>query len=309
MIRSVWRSTVQAAIALLVLSAIVFLMSRATGNPLFLLLPPNASQADLDAAAQRLGLDQPLPVQFGLFVVDAMQGDLGRSLRSGEQVTTIVGERLIASGGLALVAIVLAVGIGVPLGVLSALNRGKRVDSAIKLVALGGQSLPPFWVGILLVQIFAVYLGWLPSGGGTSLAHTILPGITLSLFGVAAIARLLRSSMLEILDSEFIKLARAKGLPERTVIWRHALRNSLLSVVSFTSVFFVNLLSAAIVVEVVFSWPGIGSLTYSAILNRDFPVIQAVALQAGAIAIIVSLIADLAYVWLDPRIRIGVARG
>jgi len=294
---------VQAFIALLALSAIVFATSRATGDPLNLLLPIDATPEQYERAARALGLDQPLPVQYGLFLQDAATGDLGTSLRSGEGVVPLLQKRLGASLLLGGAAMLLTLAVGIPLGVVAATRRGTRLDGLIKVVALLGQSMPSFWVGILLIQVFAVWLRWVPAGTNRGLTSIILPAITMALFGIAGITRLVRSSMLEILDSDFIQLARAKGLPERLVIWRHALSNSLLPVASFGGLYFVTLLSFAIVVEVVFAWPGLGSLAYTAILNRDFPVIQGVALLTGAIAIAVSLLIDVIYMLLDPRIR------
>jgi peptide/nickel transport system permease protein len=305
MVRPVAERLLQAFIALLALSAIVFATSRATGDPLALLLPIDATREQHERAARALGLDQPLPVQYGLFLRDAAMGDLGRSLRSGEAVIPLLQKRLGASLQLGSVALLLTFAVGIPLGVISATRRGTRLDGTIKVVGLLGQSMPSFWVGILLIQVFAVGLRWVPAGTNQGLVALVMPAVTMALFGIAGISRLVRSSMLEILGSDFILLARAKGLPERLVVWRHALRNSLLPVASFGGLFFVTLMTFAIVVEVVFAWPGIGSLAYTAILNRDFPVIQGVALLTGAIAIVVSLATDVIYMLLDPRIRHG----
>jgi peptide/nickel transport system permease protein len=211
--------------------------------------------------------------------------------------------RLLASARLAVAAFVLTFAVGIPLGVASAVRRGGIIDRFVKVFALVGMSTPSFWIGILLIQIFAVTLGWLPTGTAEGADSIVLPAITLALFGTAGVTRLVRSTMLDCLDSEFVKLARAKGLSESVVILRHALRNSLLPVVSFGGLFFVNLVTLTLVVETVFSWPGMGTLTYTAIVARDFPVIQGVTLVAGAIAIFVNLIIDILYVYLDPRIR------
>jgi peptide/nickel transport system permease protein len=173
----------------------------------------------------------------------------------------------------------------------------------VRLVALFGQSVPLFWAGALLIQIFSVNLGWLPAGTSGRPTDIILPAITLSLFGIASISRLLRSSMLEVLDSESIKLARSKGISEMSVIWKHALKNALLPVISFAGVFIVNLVTLAVVVETVFAWPGVGLLSYSSIISRDFPIIQGVVLLAGAVSILMSTLTDILYVYIDPRIR------
>jgi peptide/nickel transport system permease protein len=293
----------QAIAALAVLSVVTFVVSRLTGNPLDLMLSPEATRAQYAQVAHELGIDRPLLVQYGLFVLKALHGDLGDSYRSGVPVTQLVTERLWASAQLSAAALAETVLVGVPLGVLSARRAGHAIDSIVKSVALLGQSLPSFWVGIVLIEVFAVRLGWLPAGGAQKASSIVLPSATLALYGIASIARLLRSSMLDVLGAEFVKLARAKGLSETRVIWKHALRNALLPVVSYAGLFFVNLLTLSVVVEVVFAWPGLGQLTYTAILSRDFPVIQGVVLLAGTVAILVNLATDVMYVYLDPRIR------
>jgi peptide/nickel transport system permease protein len=293
----------QAIAALAVLSVVTFVVSRLTGNPLDLMLSPEATRAQYAQVAHELGIDRPLLVQYGLVVLKARHGDLGDSYRSGVPVTQLVTERLWASAQLSAAALAETVLVGVPLGVLSARRAGHAIDSIVKSVALLGQSLPSFWVGIVLIEVFAVRLGWLPAGGAQKASSIVLPSATLALYGIASIARLLRSSMLDVLGAEFVKLARAKGLSETRVIWKHALRNALLPVVSYAGLFFVNLLTLSVVVEVVFAWPGLGQLTYTAILSRDFPVIQGVVLLAGTVAILVNLATDVMYVYLDPRIR------
>jgi peptide/nickel transport system permease protein len=303
MLRFVIGRLVQAAAALLVLSVIVFLMSRATGNPLDMLLSPYATKADYASLNHALGFDKPLPVQYLIFLSNALHGDLGKSVTSGQSVSQILADRFGASAMLGLLSIVISLAVGVPFGVLSAVNRGRPIDAVVRLVALFGQSVPLFWAGALLIQIFSVNLGWLPAGTSGRPTDIILPAITLSLFGIASISRLLRSSMLEVLDSESIKLARSKGISEMSVIWKHALKNALLPVISFAGVFIVNLVTLAVVVETVFAWPGVGLLSYSSIISRDFPIIQGVVLLAGAVSILMSTLTDILYVYIDPRIR------
>jgi len=285
------------------LSAVVFVISRSTGNPLDLMLPPDATSETYERAARSLGLDQSSVIQYGLFALSAVKGDFGRSLRSGEPVGALLVERLQASLPLASLALVLSLGGGIPLGVLAAVHRGGRMDSAASGVAMLGQSLPTFWVGIALVQVFAVGLGWLPAGMISGAGSIVLPAVTLSLNGVAVLARLVRSAMLEVLRADFVRLARAKGLSEGRVIWGHALKNALPSVASYAGILFANFMTLAIVVEVVFAWPGLGQLTYTAIVNRDFPVVQGVTLLGGALTIVVSLCVDALLGYLDPRIR------
>jgi peptide/nickel transport system permease protein len=288
---------------LLVLSVIVFAVSRLTGDPRALLISSQVSPEEYQEIGEELGLERSYFAQYMLFLRDALRGDLGNSFRSNEPVTAVLQERLGASAELAVAAIVLSWCIGIPLGVVAARRRGTFADGGVKFLALAGQSLPSFWVGIVLIQIFAVWLALLPAGGRGGLQHLILPALTLSFFGIAGIARLLRSGMLDVVDSEFVKLARAKGMPENIVIWKHALKNALLPVVSFAGIYFINIITLAIVVEVVFAWPGLGQLTYNSILARDYPMIQGVVLLGGAIAILGNSLIDIAYSFLDPRIR------
>jgi len=301
--RSLVQRLIEALATLVMLSVVVFALSRATGNPLDLLLPSDASVEDYERVGKSLGLDRPAIVQYAIFAANAVRGDLGRSLRSGEPVASLLLQRLEGSLPLALLALLLSLSFGIPLGVLAAVHRGTSVDTAAGVVAILGQSMPTFWVGMALVQVFAVGLGWFPSGTMSGVSSIILPATTLALNGVAVIARLVRSAMLDVLHADFVKLARAKGLSEATVIWRHALRNALLAVSSYAGILFVSFLTLAIVVEVVFAWPGIGQLTYSAILNRDFPVVQGVTLLGGLLTVLVSLVVDMLAYYLDPRIR------
>lgn len=289
--------------ALLFLSVVVFGMSRATGDVRDLLLPAEATQEDYDRVGRQLGLDEPLPVQYAKFFVSAIQLDLGVSVYSGEPVTELLVQRLGSSAILGFAAAVLVLAIGIPFGVIAAVARGSIADRAVSLLALLGMSIPPFWAGILFIQVFAVGLGWFPAGTDQGLSAIVLPAVTLALTGLAGVARLLRSTMLEVLDSEYIKLARIKGLSEGTVVWKHALKNALGPVVGYSSTLFVLMLTLAMTVEVVYAWPGIGQLTFNAILNRDFPLIQGVALAAATASILIGLAADVLYAYLDPRIR------
>ncbi|MBI4537871.1 MAG: ABC transporter permease [candidate division NC10 bacterium] len=293
----------EATAALFLLSAVVFAASRLTGNPLDLLLGPGATREDYARLNHALGLDRTLGIQYGIFLLNALRGDLGTSFRSGESVVAVLSQHLLASAILAAAAIGLTWLAGIPFGVWAAQHRGTPVDASVKLPSLLGQSMPSFWVGLLLIEVFAVKLGWLPSGTNQGALNVILPAFTLALFGIAGIARLLRSSLLEVLDSEFVTVARAKGMPEVTVIWKHALKNAMFPVVSFAGLYFVNVMTLSMVVEVVFAWPGLGQLTFNAILARDFPVVQGVVLVAGAIAIAVNFVVDVLYAYLDPRVR------
>src|SRR5690606_31859425 len=247
---------------------------------------------------------KPLVQQYGTFIGKALQGDLGKSLL-GEQrpALEMVLERLPASLKLAAVAFVFSMLLGIPLGVMAAVRQNGAGDIGARLLALLGQSVPAFWLGLVLMYVFSVRLGWLPTSGMGDWNHYILPALTMGLFTTAAVTRLVRSSMLDALSSDYIKLARIKGLRESVVIWKHALRNSLIPVLTFMGTFFATMITGAVVVETVFSWPGIGRLAFEAILNRDFPLIQAVVLFMTALFIVINLIVDLIYGWVDPRIR------
>lgn len=293
----------QSVIALLAISLLVFCMSRLTGDPTTLMLPDDASQEDIAQLRRALGLDQPLAVQYWVFLSNAVQGDLGRSLKGQMPVTEMLAERLPNSLKLAAVAMGFAVMLAFPLGVVAAVKRGTAFDTTANIIAVLGQSLPQFWVGIVLIQIFAVHLRWLPVAGVGTLWHYVMPAFTLGWFVVAGMMRLLRSSMLDILGSEFVKLARIKGVPEKSVIWKHALRNAMIPVLTFGAVYMAILVTGAILVETVFAWPGIGQLIYQGIVFRDFPVVQAVVLLTAGLVITTNMLVDVLYAYLDPRIR------
>jgi ABC-type dipeptide/oligopeptide/nickel transport system permease component len=301
--RYIVRRLFQSVLALLAISLLVFLMSRMTGDPTMLMLPDDASQEDIARLRRALGLDQPLTVQYWVFLSKAVQGDLGRSIKGQMPVTEMLTERLPNSLKLAAVAMGVAVLMAFPLGVVAAVKRGTAFDTVANIVAVLGQSLPQFWVGIVLIQIFAVRLRWLPVAGVGTLWHYVLPAFTLGWFVVAGMMRLLRSSMLDILGSEFVKLARIKGVPETAVIWKHALRNAMIPVLTFGAVYLAILVTGAILVETVFAWPGIGQLIYQGIVFRDFPVVQAVVLLTAGLVIAVNMLVDILYAYLDPRIR------
>ena len=295
----------QSLLALLALSMVIFLMSRLTGDPTMLMLPDDATREDIAQLRRALGLDKPLPVQYWVFISKAVQGDFGRSIKGQMPVLDIIKERLPNSIKLGAVALGIAVLLAFPLGVVAAVKKGTVFDTTANIVAVLGQSLPQFWVGIVLIQIFAVRLRWLPVAGVGSFSHYVLPAFTLGWFVVAGMMRLLRSSMLDVLGSEFVKLARIKGVAERSVIWKHALRNALIPVLTFGAIYLAILVTGAILVETVFAWPGIGQLIYQGIVFRDFPVVQAVVLLTAGIVITVNLLVDITYAYVDPRIRYG----
>jgi peptide/nickel transport system permease protein len=302
-IRFVLARLVQSLVALAILTVVVFALARTTGDPLHLILPMSASEEDYANARQYLGLDRPYVEQYLAFVGRAVTGDFGVSLRARRPVNELIRERLPNSLRLAGFAMAVSMLMAFPLGIMAAVRKGTGVDRAAQVVAVLGQSLPTFWVAIVLVEVVAGRLQWLPAGGVQGVASYVLPGLTLGWFVVAGMMRLLRSGMLEVLDSDYVKLARLKGLVEPRVIWVHALKNALIPVVTFAGIYFAILVTTAIVVETVFAWPGLGRLAYEGITSRDFPVIQAVVLVTAAIVAVVNLCVDCLYAVIDPRIR------
>jgi peptide/nickel transport system permease protein len=295
----------QALIALFILSIVIFVLGRLSGDPLMILLPPEASEADRILMSEALGLEGSWPVQYWHWITNALWGDLGIAFKSGVPVTDLIRQRLPASLRLAVVSMVITFIMGFPLGVMAAVKKDSWTDTLCKLVAILGQSLPMFWVGIVFIQIFAAWLGILPAAGMGGISSYILPAFTMGWWVVAGVMRLLRSSMLEVLDSEFVKLARIKGVSEKTIIWRHTLRNALIPVLTFGGVYFAHFITAAILVETVFAWPGMGRLLYEAVLFRDFPLAQGVILATAAITVTVNLLVDILYAYVNPRIRYG----
>jgi peptide/nickel transport system permease protein len=302
-IRFVLSRLLQSLVALAILSVVVFILARATGDPLQLILPMSATPEDYAEARRYLGLDRPYLEQYLSFIGHAVTGDFGMSLRARRPVSELIRERLPNSLSLAAFAMSVSLAIAFPLGVLAAVKKGTGVDRAAQVIAVLGQSLPTFWVAIVLVEFVAGRLQWLPAAGNEGFSSYILPGFTLGWFVVAGMMRLLRSAMLEVLDSEYVKLARVKGVVEGKVVWVHALKNALIPVITFAGIYFASLVTTAIVVETVFAWPGIGRLAYEGISSRDFPVIQAVVLTTAAIVAVVNLGVDCLYAVIDPRIR------
>ncbi len=294
----------QAVLTLLAASFVVFALARLTGSPADTMLPMDATPAEREALITRLGLDQPLASQYWLYLKDAIRGDFGASLRTRRPVTELVWDRLFNSLKLASAAMVFTVVISLPLGVIAAVYRGRLWDRVSMTVALLGQSLPSFWTGIVFILVFSVMLGWLPTSGMGGWQHYVLPAVSMGWFTSAGVVRLLRSSTLEVLDSEYIKLARLKGLRELIVVSKHAVRNALIPVITFIGFMYGIIIAAAITTEVVFTWPGLGRLAYEAVLWRDFPLLQLTVLTWAFLIIIINFIVDVVYVILDPRIRL-----
>jgi peptide/nickel transport system permease protein len=294
----------QGIIALWLVTVIVFVISRATGDPSSIFLGIDAKQEDREKARERWGLDKPLVQQYGIYLGKALRGDLGESIKFPELgAAGVVFKRLPATLYLAGVSLALAIGIGVPLGVLGAVKRDTIYDSSSKVLALLGQSVPNFWLGLMMMWLFAVQLGWLPTSGQGGVKHIIMPAITLGAFQIAAITRLVRSSMLETLDSEYVKLARIKGISERKVIWKHCLRNAALTPLTFFGVIAAITLTGSVTTETVFNWPGTGLLAFQSVVSRDFELIQALVLVFSSLFILSSFLVDVLYAYLDPRIR------
>jgi peptide/nickel transport system permease protein len=303
LIRFVVSRVLQSLVAQALLSVVVFIVARATGDPLQLILPMSATPEDYAEARNYLGLDRPYVEQYLSFVGRAVTGDFGTSLRARRPVIELIQERLPNSLRLAAFAMGISLSIAFPLGILAAVKKGTGLDRTAQVIAVLGQSLPTFWVASVLVEVVAGRLQWLPAGGNQGFTSYVLPGFTLGWFVVAGMMRLLRSGMLEVLDSEYVKLARVKGVVEHRVVWIHALKNALIPVVTFAGIYFSILVTTAIVVETVFAWPGLGRLAYEGISSRDFPVIQAVVLTTAAIVAVVNLSVDCLDAIIDPRIR------
>jgi peptide/nickel transport system permease protein len=291
-------------VALLVMSLIVFLLGRTLGDPTALLLDDFATEADRQELVSDLGLDRPLHVQYLAFLGNALHGDLGRSVRGDRRpVMSLILARLPASLALAGASLVTGMAIGIPLGVVAACRQGNWVDKLARMFALLGQSVPVFWLGIVLIYLFSVQLGVLPTSGYGDVRHMVLPVMTMSTFITAAVLRLTRVGMIEALDSDYVKFARMKGLSERKVVWKHALCNSLVPVVTYLGAFFATMITGAVVIETVFGWPGIGRLAYEAILQRNFPLMQAVVLVMTTIFMLANLLVDVVHAAVDPRVR------
>jgi peptide/nickel transport system permease protein len=288
---------------LLVMSLVIFVAERASGDPRTHLLGETATQADYNELGRRLGLDQPLAIQYVLFLQQLAVGDFGTSISQHRGTLDLVLERAPATMVLATFAFLFAVVIGVGLGILTAVKRGTVVDQLVQVIALTGQAMPAFWLGIMLILVFAVNLRWLPPSGQREWNSFLLPGITLGWYFVAANLRLVRSSMLDSLNTEYIKMARAKGLRWHTVIFKHALRNALIAPLTFAGVMLGNLITGSLVVETVFAWPGLGQLALQAVFASDYPLLQGIVIVFTVLYIGAALIVDVLYAYLDPRVR------
>lgn len=301
--RYILRRLLQGVLVLFILALVIFALSRVSGNPVDLLLREDATAEDRAHLQKALGLDRPTYEQLYIFLTGALRGDLGQSIRYRRPAAEVFFERLPNTLKLLPLAMAGALAIAIPLGVLAAVYRGTVFDRLAGTFAVLGFATPSFWLGIILIYVFSIQLGVLPSARMGGPSHYVLPAVTLGVFLLAGMMRLVRSSLLEVMGSEFVKLARLKGLSQTVVIWKHCLRNALIPVVTLFGVYFALLVTGAIVTETVFAWPGVGRLTYEAVIFRDYPLLQAVILLKAVIVLGVNLVVDVLYAYLDPRVR------
>ena len=303
------RRSGQALLAVFGVSTLLFFLQRLTGDPVLLMAPEGATDADIAALRTALGFDRPVGVQYLDYLMGLLRFDLGGSIVQNVPVADIILSRLPYTLGLAAAALVVALGIGLPAGVYMAIRRRSLLARALMAVVFAGQSMPTFWSGILMIGLFAVTLGWLPSSGARDVQSVIMPAIALGLLSMATFARVARTAVLDELAKPYVRAARAKGLSLPAVVARHVLRNGAIPVISVAALEIANLLAGAVIVETVFAWPGLGLLTVQAIAARDFPIVQAVVLLSAVVSITLNLLADILYSVVDPRIRLdGAAR-
>jgi ABC-type dipeptide/oligopeptide/nickel transport system permease component len=293
----------RALVALWLVSTVVFVVMRLSGDPVPLLLPPDAPRSEVFRVRAELGLDRPLPVQYAVFIGSILRGDFGRSIHFRQSAFSVVLERLPATLELGLTAFVVAVLVAVPIGLLSAMKRNSLLDHSAMGVALVGQSAPTFFIGILFILLLSLKAGLFPTSGRGDWRHLVLPAVTLALFAMASVARLTRSAMLEVLGADYIRTARAKGLSEILVVAKHTFKNAAIPIVTITGLQFGSLLGGAVVTETVFAWPGIGRLAIQSIYNRDYPVVQAAVFLSAVMFIVINFVIDVIYGVLDPRVR------
>jgi len=291
------------AIVILGVTTLVFVALRMTGDPALMLLPGDPTPEDIVLARQKLGVDKPWAIQYVTFISNAFRGDFGVSFQHGVDATALVFERLPATAALAGSALLLAAAFAIPLGILAAVYRGTAIDLVVMVLAVIGQGVPFFWLGLMLILIFGVELRIFPTGGYGGLWHLVLPSLTLAGYIAASTARLARSSMLEVLGRDYMRTARAKGLAPHVVVLKHGLRNASIPLITFLGLQLGLLLGGTVVVEEIFGWPGVGRLLLQAISYRDYPVVQAATFILAMIFVLVNIMVDLIYVVLDPRIR------
>lgn len=291
-------------VIMLAVSAVFFLL-RLSGDPVLLFAPMDTSRQDMEAIRERMGFNDPLLVQYGRFMQDAVQLDFGDSSRERRPAMDVVVERLPATLQLGLAALAISVLVGIPLGILSAVKHGSGWDKFARIFSIVGQAVPGFWLGVILMMFFSVRLGWLPTSGRGGWEHLIMPAVTLSAFSMARYMRLTRSTFIDVLGQDYIRTARAKGLTQNLILWRHAFKNASVSLITMTGLEIGNLIAGAVVVEQVFAWPGMGRVMVQSLLNRDFAVVTAAVVLFAAMYTLCNLIADLAYGWVNPTVRLN----
>ena len=292
-------------LTVLIVSVIIFAMARVAGDPRTLMMGPLSDASQWEALGKKLGLDKPYYQQYAIFLLDLAQGDFGDSIFEHRPAREIIGEKLRNTVELGVVSLLWSTLVGVPLGIIGAVRRDGVIDRFGKALALIGQAAPSFWLGIMLIFLFAVRFEWLPPSGREEPKAIILPAITIGWFFIAVNMRLIRSSMLDVLDSEYIKLARAKGASERAVIWMHALKNALIPALTFFGVSLSSLIAGSVTVEIVFAWPGLGRQAVTSMLASDYPVLQGVVIVLTLMYVGTALLVDILYAFIDPRIRYG----
>ena len=298
------RRLLAAFFSIFVATIIVFGMSRLTGDPREQFLTVETTQENWDAWGEKFGLDKPLIFQYFIWLGKATILDFGTSLNQSRPVRDLISERVRPSTELALTGWFLSIAIGIPMGVISAIKRGKPIDYVVRWFALLGQALPPFWLGMVMILVFAVTLGWLPAGARAGPSTLVMPALTLALINASSNLRITRSSMLEVLDSEYVKLARAKGVSEATVIWKHAFRNAVIAPLTNAGLLLAGFMAGTVVTETVFAWPGMGRLAIDAVRTNDFPVVSALTLIFTVVYVGANFLIDIAYGFVDPRIRL-----
>ena len=299
------KRTLYSLVTLVILATTIFVLVRLTGDPAFLLAPDGASAEELQVIREEIGTDVSVPAQFANYLADLSRGDFGTSFQTGQPVRDLYFDRLPNSLLLVSAALLFALVVGIPAGIISAVYNGRWMDTVSKVVALTGMAIPGFILAFAMMFVFAVQLQWLPVFGIGSWRHLVMPAIAVGWYFAASTLRLVRSSMLEILDSDYVKLARLKGMTERKVVLKHAFKNALIPLITLTGVNFVVMINVATVIELVFTWPGLGSLLIEGIRSRDFPLVQGVTIMAGIMIVFANFAIDMVYAWVDPRIRLN----
>lgn len=304
MLRYILHRLAQSVLVMFGVSLLIFYSLHLTGDPAAVMMPPGSSQQEMENFRHSMGFDRSLTWQYWHYLTGVLQGDMGESLRYSQPVTELISQRVPATLLLAVTALAWSTLAGLLLGILSALRQNTLWDLFARLLAFSGQAVPVFWLGLLLIIVFSLNLRWLPSGGYGSAGQLVMPALSLGAYYMSAIARLIRASLIDVLQQDYIRTARAKGLSQWRVVVRHGLRNALIQVITVQGMYFASLLGGALVTEIIFAWPGIGRLAVQAIQNRDFPLVQAIVLLAALVFVGINLIIDLLYVVLNPRIRL-----